>query len=245
VLAALRERNLQRLLVLPLYPQYSAATTASAYDAVFAELMRWRNPPELRVVKHFHDDSGYVDALASRIRHAWGNDGRPDRLVMSFHGMPRRTLALGDPYHCECVATARLLAKRLELDESDYVVTFQSRFGRGEWLRPYTDVTLSELGRGRTRRVDVVCPGFVSDCLETLEEIAIEGKATFLRAGGGEFRYIGCLNDSPALIDALARIAERHLAGWHAGRPMVETRGDRDRQLAERRERALRAGAAR
>ncbi|HVL59618.1 MAG TPA: ferrochelatase [Burkholderiaceae bacterium] len=243
VLAALRERNLRRLLVLPLYPQYSGATTASAFDAVCAELSRWRDLPELRLVRNFHDAPQYLDALATRIRQAWGNDGPPQRLVMSFHGMPQRTLELGDPYHCECLATARLLAQRLQLDASQYVVGFQSRFGAAQWLQPYTGATLAELGRAGTGRVDVVCPGFVSDCLETLEEIEIEGKAAFRQAGGGEFRYIGCLNDSPAWIDALAAIAERHLAGWPTRRAGRDAQAAHDAALAARKDRAVRAGA--
>jgi ferrochelatase len=236
-LRALRERNLERLLVLPLYPQYAASTTATAFDAVFAELSTWRNPPELRLVKHFHDHPAYLDALAERIRASWGNDGPPRRLVMSFHGVPARTLALGDPYHCECHATGRLLAERLGLPADRWRLSFQSRFGRAKWLEPYTDATLAELGRGGAGRVDVVCPGFVSDCLETLEEIAIEGRQTFLSAGGKEFRYIPCLNDTPPLVRALSDIALHHMQGWPTRRP-----GPQDAQAAEA---ALRARAAR
>jgi protoporphyrin/coproporphyrin ferrochelatase len=243
VLEDLRSRNVTRLLVLPLYPQYAGSTTATAIDQLTSVLRGWRNLPEVRWVRSFHDDAGYLDALAASIQRSWEADGPPDRLLMSFHGVPRRTLELGDPYHCECHATARLLMQRLGLRDEDCVVTFQSRFGRAQWLPPYTEPTLRELGRSGVRRVDAVCPGFVSDCLETLEEIAIEGKTAFLEAGGGDFRYIGCLNDSPGFIDALAGIAERHLSGWPTARPDAEGAAARERALAERRMRAVSLGA--
>ena len=214
VLRELREQGLQRLLVLPLYPQYAASTTATAIDAVMRELAQWRRQPELRTVRSFHDDEGWLDAMVQRIRAEWTHDGPPDRLLMSFHGVPRRTTLAGDPYHEECLASAALLAKRLGLPPEGWAVSFQSRFGRAEWLQPYTAQTLAELGRAGVRRVDVVCPGFVSDCLETLEEIAIEGKETFVASGGGEFRFLPCLNDSPAFVEALGRLALRHLSGW-------------------------------
>jgi ferrochelatase len=216
VLRQLRERGLKRLLVLPLYPQYSASTTATAIDAINAELATWRNQPELRWVRDFHDDAGWLAALAARIREHWQRQGRPDRLLMSFHGIPRRSVLAGDPYQSECLASGRLLAAQLGLADADWGLSFQSRFGRAEWLTPYTDATLRELGQARTGRIDVVCPGFVSDCLETLEEIAIEGRQSFLDSGGGEFRYIGCLNDDPVFAEALGRLALRHLAGWEA-----------------------------
>ena len=245
VLRELRERNLSRLLVLPLYPQYAGATAATAFDAVFAELARWRNVPEVRTIRSFPAERGWVNALAASIERAWAADGPPDRLVMSFHGLPRRTLSAGDPYFCECHVSARLLAERLGLREQDYVVTFQSRFGRAEWLKPYTAATLAELGRAGVRRVDVVCPGFVSDCLETLEEIAIEGKQTFLEAGGSDFRYLPCLNQSSELVAALAALAERHLAGWPTAWPKDEEVAARRLAHEERQERARKLGAER
>lgn len=217
VLRELRERNLARLLVLPLYPQYAASTSATALDAVGRELAGWRNLPELRMVRSFHDHDGYIDALAAHLRRAWERDGRAERLVMSFHGVPRRTLELGDPYHDECLATGRRLAERLGLRPHEWLLTFQSRFGRAEWLRPYTEPSLRELAASGVRSVEVICPGFVADCLETLEEIAIEGRRAFLEAGGREFRYLGCLNESPEFIGALASIARQHLSGWPAG----------------------------
>ncbi len=213
-LARMKAAGCARILVLPLYPQYAASTTATVIDAVGAALARTRNQPALRSVRSFHDDAGYIAALAQSIRAYWSANGRPDQLVMSFHGVPRYTLDRGDPYHCECHVTARLLAEALQLPPEKYRLTFQSRFGRAEWLKPYTAEVLKELGAKKTGRIDVICPGFVSDCLETLEEIAIEGKTIFLNAGGGEFHAIPCLNENDAWIHALADIALRNLEGW-------------------------------
>lgn len=217
-LAAMRAAHTQRVLVVPMYPQYSGTTTASVFDAVAAELARTRNVPELRVVRSFGDRAGYIDALKRRVLEHWKKHGRAQdsggRLVMSFHGVPRRTLELGDPYHCECQRTARLLGAALGLSADEYVVSFQSRFGRAEWLEPYTADVLRELGSRGMRRVDVICPGFVADCLETLEEIVIEGAATFRAAGGGELSYVPCLNDTPPFIHALADLVVQHLQGW-------------------------------
>jgi len=213
-LAKLREAGCDRVLVLPLYPQYASSTTASALNAVFAAAGRMRRMPALRVVDAYHDAAGYIGALTQSINDYWVKNGRPNKLVLSFHGVPRRTLDLGDPYHCHCHKTARLLATELGLKPEQYVVTFQSRFGRGEWLKPYTGPTLVALAKERMRRVDVACPGFVSDCLETLEEIALEGRAAFLKAGGVEFHAIPCLNERPAWIAALADLALKNLGGW-------------------------------
>jgi ferrochelatase len=213
-LRVLRERGCERVLVIPLYPQYAASATGSTYDAVGAALSRMRNVPALRMLKHFHDHAGYIQALAQSVKDYWMANGRPDRLVMSFHGVPRFTLDRGDPYHCECQRTARLLAEALTLKPDQYRLTFQSRFGRAEWLKPYTMDSMIELGKQKVGRVDVMCPGFVSDCLETLEEIAIENKAAFLRAGGGEFHYIPCLNERDGWIRALTDIALENLRGW-------------------------------
>ncbi|HYF58241.1 MAG TPA: ferrochelatase [Burkholderiaceae bacterium] len=244
VLGSLRERNVTRLLVLPMYPQYAGSTTATAIDEIGRVLRGWRNLPELRWIRSFHDDAGYVEALADRVRRAWERDGRAERLVMSFHGVPRRTLELGDPYHCECHVTARLLAERLGLSRDQYVVTFQSRFGKAQWLQPYTEPTLQRLAREGTKSVDVICPGFVADCLETLEEIAMEAKTAFLEAGGRGFRYIGCLNDAPAFVDALAGLVETHTAGWPSRALSAEASVERDRALVQRRARAVELGAA-
>ncbi len=214
MLARVKAEGCGRILVLPLYPQYAASTTASALDEVAAYLQRVRNAPEFRFVKHFHDHPAYIAALAGLVREYWRQSGRPDKLVMSFHGLPRYTIARGDPYHDECQTTARLLAGELQLADSHWQITFQSRFGRTEWLKPYTDSTLADYGRRGVRRVDVVCPGFVADCLETLEEIGIEGKAVFLGAGGKEFHLLPCLNERDDWIRALGAIARQHLGDW-------------------------------
>lgn len=240
-LAELRAAGARRLLVLPLYPQYSATTTASTFDAVAAELRRWRWLPELRMVAHYHDDPGYLDALAASIRAARG-DQPSARLLFSFHGLPERNLLAGDPYHCECHKTARLVAERLGLPADQWAVAFQSRFGRAEWLQPYTSVLLADWARAGVQSVDVVCPGFAADCLETLEEIALENRQIFLNAGGAQYRYLSALNDAPAHIEALIDLIGRHATGW------PEFAADYDPEAvvaarAARRERALALGA--
>jgi protoporphyrin/coproporphyrin ferrochelatase len=213
-LGELKAAGCDRVLLIPLYPQYSASTSASALDAAYAALGSMRDQPALRTVREFHDDPGYVRALAASVRDFWMKRGHPTTLVMSFHGIPRRSVEAGDPYERQCRTTARLLAAELGLAEAQYRVTFQSRFGRAAWLQPYTAETLTELGRARTACVDVICPGFIADCLETLEEIAIEGKALFLKAGGEELRYIPCLNDRHEWIAALTELSARNLHGW-------------------------------
>jgi protoporphyrin/coproporphyrin ferrochelatase len=237
---SMRAQGVDRILLLPLYPQYAASSAGSALDAAWRLLPRLRNMPEVRALRHFHDHPGYIGALRQSVEAYWAEHGRPDVLVMSFHGVPRRSLDLGDPYHCECRKTGRLLAESLGLDAGQYRVTFQSRFGRAEWLQPYTDKTLEELGRARTRRVDVMCPGFVADCLETLEEIGMEGKASFLGAGGGEYRYLPALNDRPAWIAGLADLAMEQLAGWLPASWQAE---DEAFEGAQRLERARGLGA--
>lgn len=214
VLESLHAQGCDRILVLPAYPQYSGATTASIFDAVFQHYRRRRNIPELRMIRHYHDHPAYIAALQASVQAYWVQHGRPDQLVMSFHGVPKRTLLMGDPYHCECHKTARLLATALGLTPQQWQLTFQSRFGKAEWLQPYTAPTLQQLGRQGVRRVDVLCPGFTSDCLETLEEISMEARHDFLQAGGQEFHYIPCLNETAAGIDALADIAQQHMGGW-------------------------------
>jgi len=213
-LRALKAQHCDRILLVPLYPQYSASTTATAFDAAFRWLQDLRNQPSVRTVRSFHDHPGYIAALAQNVRDYWARNQRPDMLLISFHGVPRATLDKGDPYHCECHKTGRLLAEALGLSDAHYRVTFQSRFGRAEWLKPYTADTLTELGRQKAGRVDVICPGFVSDCLETLEEIAIEAKATYLGAGGRDFHFIPCLNERADWIHALSDIVAGNLMGW-------------------------------
>lgn len=228
----LRLHHCNRLLVVPLYPQYSASTTASVIDAVTRCLAGMRNQPALRTVRSFHDHPGYIGALAQSVRDYWMRNHRPDVLLMSFHGVPRRTLDKGDPYHCECQKTGRLLAEALSLRPEQYRITFQSRFGKAEWLRPYTADVLKELGRQKSGRVDVICPGFVADCLETLEEIAIEGKAIYLKAGGREFHAIPCLNERDDWIHALTDIVVRNLLGWEHKVPAEQLEKSRLSALA-------------
>jgi len=238
-LDALRAEGVTRVLVLPAYPQYSAATTASVVDDVARWALKTRHLPELRFINRYHDDPAYIAALAESVRSHWQREGRGDKLLMSFHGMPARTLALGDPYHCECQKTGRLLAEALGLSKEQYLVTFQSRFGKAKWLEPYTEPSLIQLARQGLKSVDVICPGFSADCLETLEEIAQEAQQAFKNAGGQRFSYIPCLNDSPAGMRALAELAERHLLGWPSKTPSAAA------ELLQQRQRALDAGASR
>ena len=236
-LTALRAQGAARVLVLPLYPQYASATTASIWDAVAGWSRQARYLPEFRFVNRYGDDPGYIASLAGSVRRHWAAAGRSRMLVMTFHGLPQRSLDLGDPYHCECLKTARLLAQALELAPAEYKVTFQSRYGREQWLRHYTEPTLQELAASGLERVDVICPGFPVDCLETLEEIAMEAREAFIEAGGREFHYIPCLNASEGGVHALVGVAMRHLQGWLQDRPDAGS-------LQAQRERALSMGAS-
>lgn len=213
-LDALRAEGATRILVLPLYPQYAAATTASVFDAVSAWAAQARRLPEFRFVNQYHDDPGYIAALANCVQAHWRANGRGERLLMSFHGLPARTLTLGDPYHCHCHKTARLLAERLGLRDGEWIVSFQSRLGRAKWLEPYTEPTVRKLAADGVKRLDAICPGFAADNLETLEEIAIEARDAFLAAGGQEFSFIPCLNDRDDWIRALGDLTLQHLQGW-------------------------------
>ena len=236
-LEQLKAEGVTRVLILPAYPQYSATTTASVFDAVYTWAAKVRRLPEFRFVNHYHDAPGYIDALAASVRAHWQTHGQADKLVMSFHGVPQRTLELGDPYHCECHKTARLVAEKLGLQKDRYQVTFQSRFGRAKWLEPYTEPTLVKMAQGGLQSVDLMCPGFTGDCLETLEEINMEAREAFLHAGGQKFTYIACLNDSPVWIKALAEFSAQHLAGW----PTLVA--DNTQTLAASRSSALALGA--
>ena len=211
---ALRERGARKLLVLPLYPQYSAPTGASTFDAVADDFRQRRWLPDFRMVTHYHDHPDYIAALADSVRQQWKTAGRAEKLLMSFHGIPKRYFDAGDPYFCECHKTARLLAEALGLSDDDYKMVFQSRFGREEWLQPYTDETLEALAAQGVKSVQVICPGFSADCLETLEEIAMDYRDVFLEAGGARFEYIPALNDDRAHIDMLAKLAMENLTGW-------------------------------
>jgi ferrochelatase len=243
-LAKLRAAGARRLLVLPLYPQYSGSTSASVFDAVSRELSTWRWIPELRFVSQYHDAPGYIDALAESVRRFWSEHGRPDRLLFSFHGIPKDYFLSGDPYHCQCHKTARLISESLGLEPDRWQVAFQSRVGRKEWLRPYTDELLKEWGKQGIGNVHVMCPGFSADCLETLEEIAVENRSYFLEAGGERFGYIPALNDSEAHMEMLADLVVRHTHGW----PEADGADDSTwspRALEDRLERAKSLGAER
>jgi len=213
-LAAMAAAGCDRILIAPLYPQYCAATTATANDKAFAALATMRWQPAVRTLPPYHDDPAYIEALASSVRASLARlDFEPDALIASFHGMPERTLDLGDPYHCHCQKTARLLGEALG---KDTIVTFQSRFGRAKWLEPATDTTLAALPGQGVKRIAIIAPGFSADCLETLEELAIRGRETFVEAGGTDFAYLPCLNDSAESIAMLTTILSRELAGWIA-----------------------------
>ena len=239
-LARLKAQFCDRILLFPLYPQYASSTTASSQDELFRALRSYRSAPAVRTIRHYHDHPAYIGALAQNVRDYWSANGRPEMLVLSFHGVPQRTLSEGDPYHCECQKTGRLLGEALGLGQDAYNVTFQSRFGRAEWLKPYTAATLEKLAGQGKRRVHVMCPGFPADCLETLEEIALEGKAAFMRAGGREFHYIPCLNEHADWIRAMADIALENLQGWvGAGADRTDCRQEAEMSKA----RALALGA--
>lgn len=236
-LEQLQRAGVRQLVVLPLYPQYSGTTTASVFDRVTSQLRRWRWVPELRFIGNYHDEPAYIDAIAASIRDHWRTHER-GHLLFSFHGVPRSYLLAGDPYHCQCLKSARLVAERLELEASAWSVSFQSQVGREEWLRPYTDETLLRMAREGQRRVSVVCPGFATDCLETLEEIAIRNRALFMAAGGEFYDYIPALNAGDAHTELLCELIARHARGWPAAEPAAAG-------LEESRRRALRQGAAR
>lgn len=213
-IAQLQRAGVRRLLVLPLYPQYSATSTGSVLDALADSVKSLRWPPELRVVNDYHDDPHHIEALAGSIESWWQTNGRGDRLLLSFHGIPERYLHAGDPYFCQCQATARLLRERLGLDEAQMTVSFQSRVGRERWLQPYTDATVRRLATEGVRKLDVACPGFAVDCLETLEEVAMQNRDFFIAAGGESLRYIPALNDSRGQLESLAALVLRHTQGW-------------------------------
>lgn len=210
----LKAQNCNRILLFPLYPQYAASSSASALDEAMRVLIRTRNMPEIRTIRDYHTHPAYIHAVAESIRLYWQQHGKPEKLVMSFHGVPRRTYDLGDPYYDQCQVSGKLIAQALELSEDQYLIAFQSRFGAAEWLQPYFAPSIEALGKQKLGRVDVVCPGFSSDCLETLEEIAMEGKTLFLEAGGGEYHYIPALNDRDTWIKAMREITLDNLTGW-------------------------------
>ncbi|MBU2850226.1 ferrochelatase [Acidithiobacillus ferrivorans] len=215
-LAVLRDAGCRKIFVVPLYPQYAAATTASIFDAVGKALRQWREIPEIRMIRDWYEHPAYIHALANSIRAWWQEHGQAERLLISFHGLPESSVAKGDPYRSQCEKTTALLVKELALSDEQWIQTFQSRFGAAKWLQPYTDKTLVELAHSGVSRIDVVCPGFSADCVETLQEIALEGKETFLQAGGQELRYIPALNDNPRWVAAFSQILEPHWRHWES-----------------------------
>jgi ferrochelatase len=237
-LEALRKAGARRLLILPLYPQYSATTTAAVFDQVTDILKGWRWLPDLRIINQYHDHPRYIEALASSIQQQWEHNERGQLLLFSFHGIPQRYFHSGDPYFCHCQKTARLVVEKLALKDDEWKVVFQSRFGREPWLQPYCSATLQELPAAGIKSVDIICPGFASDCLETLEEISMENKELYIEAGGETFNYIPCLNDSKEHIDALCEVLTAHMfgwpetmPGWDAGKLAVEANLSRERAL--------------
>ncbi|MGO1461030.1 MAG: ferrochelatase [Marinobacter sp.] len=214
VLDEMQQQSVRKLLVLPLYPQYSASTSASTFDAIAKNFATRRWLPDLRFISHYPDYPPYIEAMAKHIENHWSEHGRNQKLVLSYHGVPLKYLTKGDPYHCECHKTSRLLAQRLGLTKEDYITSFQSRFGKEEWLKPYTDETLKALPEQGVKSIDVFCPGFSSDCLETIEEIDEENRGYFMDAGGEAFSYITALNATPGHIDALVQLIEDNLQGW-------------------------------
>jgi ferrochelatase len=236
-LRELAEKGCRRILLLPLYPQYAAVTSGSTFDALATEVTAWRWVPEMRILQHYHDEPGYIRSLAASIREAWADGSQADKLLFSFHGIPQRYFKAGDPYFCHCHKTARLVAEELGLPRDRYEVSFQSLFGREEWLKPYTDKTMQGMAKSGVRSLDVICPGFSADCLETIEEIDGMNREIFLHAGGERYRYIPALNDRPDHMRFLADLAIRNLQGW------VEPAGawDAERARAEAEASARRA----
>ena len=211
----LKQKNVRRVLVLPLYPQYSATTTTSTFDEVTRVLQSWRWIPELRFVNHYHTNINYINALVASIQKHWQEHGKPQKLILSYHGIPKRYLLNGDPYHCECHVTTRLVVEQLGLEEDEYMICFQSIFGREEWLKPYLADTLKSLPSQKVKDVQIICPGFSSDCLETLEEIEEENRDYFIEAGGEKFSYIPALNATPDHLKVIESIIFQHTQGWY------------------------------
>ncbi|MEM7081469.1 MAG: ferrochelatase [Pseudomonadota bacterium] len=236
-LARLNQQNVRQLLVLPLYPQYSAVTSASTFDAVAAVFTHKRWIPELRMINQYHDHPGYIQALARSVRDYWAEHGQGERLLLSFHGIPKRYLTNGDPYHCQCHKTARLLAAELQLDDTQWAVAFQSRLGREEWLRPYTGDTVEQWAKEGLQKIDSLCPGFSADCLETLEEMVVEYGDLFKEHGGDELRYIPCLNDADAHLDFLTHLILENLEPWASNIDALNS--ETEREASNRRAKAL------
>ena len=228
----LQNQGVEAIVVLPLYPQYSGATTGSVFDAIARELTQWRRVPALSFIDGYYDEPAYICAVADSIRHFREKNGDADLLLFSYHGLPQRYLMQGDPYHCHCYKTTRLVAEELELSEQDYMLSFQSRFGREPWLQPYTDETLKSLPAKGIRSIQVITPGFSSDCVETLEEIDIQNRDFFLGAGGEEFSFIPSLNDSQDHMQMMADLIDRHLSAILKSPRFKQTSAQRENSLA-------------
>jgi len=241
-LHALRKAGARRFVVLPMYPQYSATTTASVFDEVTRVLRSWRWLPDLRVINNYHDHPKLITALANSIKQQWATQPRAEKLLLSFHGIPQRYVDNGDPYFCHCHKTARLVAEELQLSDNEWQLVFQSRFGREAWLQPYCNETLQQLAQAGTKSIDIICPGFSADCLETLEEISMENRQLFLGAGGETYNYIPALNESTEHIDALCEILTAHMFGWPETMPNWDA-GERAVEEKKSRERAIKMGA--
>lgn len=226
VIDKMLQQGVRKLVVLPLYPQYCASTTGSTFDAVAQSFSKRRWIPELRFVTHYHDNPDYIKAVADKIRAHWEQHGRADKLIFSYHGIPKRYLLNGDPYHCECHKTSRLIAEELGLKDSEHFTSFQSRFGREEWLKPYTDHSLKAFPEQGIKSVQIVCPGFSADCLETIEEIGEENRDYFLEAGGERYEYIDALNSDESHIQAIHKLVSSHLQGWAISQVNTEQRSE-------------------
>tara|TARA_B100000686_G_scaffold43569_1_gene45834 strand:+ start:368 stop:1393 length:1026 start_codon:yes stop_codon:yes gene_type:complete len=213
-LSKLQKQQVRRLLVLPMYPQYCAATTGSTFDEVTNVMQRWRWIPELRFINQYFEEKNYIVALSNSIKEFWKKNEKPQKIIFSYHGIPKRYLTNGDPYHCFCLKTTRLVKEYMGLSDDEIMTTFQSRFGREEWLKPYTSETLKELPKQGIKNIHIISPGFSSDCLETLEELEEENKEYFLESGGENYSYIPCLNDSEDHIDMFANLIKKNIQGW-------------------------------
>ena len=213
-LEKLKSKSCRKILVLPLYPQYCAVTTGSTFDKVTEILRKWRWIPEIRFVNNYFEESMYIECLVKSIKESWKKSGKAQKLIFSYHGVPKKYLLKGDPYYCFCQKTTRLVAERMKLKKKDYITTFQSKFGPGEWLQPYTDKTLEELPKKGIKKIHILSPGFSSDCLETLEELEVQNKENFLSSGGERYNYIKCLNDDPQHLKMLGFLILNHIKGW-------------------------------
>ena len=214
-LKVLQKKQSRKLLVLPLYPQYCGATTGSTFDAVSSLLQKWRWIPEIRFINQYFEEKNYIKALANSIEEFWQVNGKPQKLIFSYHGIPKKYHLNGDPYHCYCLKTTRLVKEYLNLNDEEVLTTFQSRFGSQEWLQPYTDQTLKELPNNNIKKIHIISPGFSADCLETLEELQVENKNYFMEAGGKEYKYIPCLNDNRLHIKFFVELILKHIQGWN------------------------------